>query len=154
MTWVKDWVETYFTLRRFLLLLFLKLIFIREQLLCNVVLVSALSATHMHWSRLPCSSFSFRSPSRNCSQPTSWEFCPCLPEIISLSVLLFMSYSHSVMLARTLEIRFSEIYGNDSYFIIWLKRKSSMIHEGFLVLSRVDFMHRKLLISKNQDSIC
>ena len=42
MTWVKDWVETYFTLRRFLLLLFLKLIFIREQLLCNVVLVSAI----------------------------------------------------------------------------------------------------------------
>lgn len=29
-----------------------------------------------------------------------------------------------------------------------------MIHEGFLVLLRVDFMHRKLLISKNQDSIC
>ena len=29
-----------------------------------------------------------------------------------------------------------------------------MVHEGFLVLLRVDFMHRKLLISKNQDSIC
>ena len=102
----------------------------------------------MDWSLLPCFSFSFRSPLRNCSQPPSWEFCPCLPEIIALSILFLMSYSHSVILARTLEIRFSEIYGNNSYFIIWFKRKSFMIHEGFLVLFRVDFMHRKLLISK------